>query len=250
MALVKFTAIVDHISGKLNGNVFSKNKGGNYVRSRGTVLNPSTSAQNFVRSIFGSISQYWRDLTDAQRAGWNGATVNFPYQNRLGDSKTYTGKSLFQKLNGELLNIGGAIMEDPPNPQDVIGLSGIGNALGITLDGVDSAFSFSYALAQELTDAQTIVLEATPPLSVGVTSSPKNQFRKLDITLDQTATATTVDSNDFGTGATGNVQIFNAYTDKFGTPPAGSKVFIRLKAVNPVGQASPYFSQSAIVTEV
>lgn len=249
MALIKLTAIVDAISGKLNGTVFSRNKGGAYVRSRGVAINPSTAAQSLVRALFASISQAWRDLTDEQRQAWRTAAPGYPYQNSLGDTKTLTGKSLFQKLNGNLLNIGESIINTPLPPGDVTGVSGpatAANALAISLAA--QTFQFEYSLPQQLTEDNVYVIEATPPVSSGVTSPPKSQFRKLDITATLTTGGDALQANDFGTGGAGADEIFVEYSGKFGTPPLGAKVFIRVKAINPAtGQASPYFAESTFV---
>ena len=97
MALIKTTAIVDAISGKIQGTVFARNKGGAYARGRGVVTNPRSAAQMRVRSMFAAVSQAWRTLTQIQVQDWNTLASETTYQNRLGDSRNYTGKALFKK---------------------------------------------------------------------------------------------------------------------------------------------------------
>lgn len=251
MALIKLTAIVDAISGKLNGTVFSRNKGGAYVRSRGVAVNPQTTAQSAVRSIFGSLSQAWRDLTDVQRNAWKSITADYPYQNSLGDAKILTGKALFQKLNGNRASLGLPLLPVPAPPGDVIAVSGPqtpANALAI--DNTTSEVSFLYSLPQALTENNTYVLEATPPVSAGISSPPKNRFRRLSVKNNVAPPGNSVDSADFAFGGLGNTAIYNAYTVLFGVPATGSKVFFRIKAINQAtGQASPYFAESTFVIE-
>src|SRR5699024_1734181 len=99
MALIKMTAIVDAISGKIQGTAVARDKGGAYARGRGVVTNPRSEAQMRVRSMFGAVSASWRSLSQTQRAGWNALASETTYQNRLGDTRNYTGKALFQKVN-------------------------------------------------------------------------------------------------------------------------------------------------------
>jgi len=48
MAIIKFSAIVSDARGKIGGNVFSRNKGGSYIRSYVKPINPSTPKQTQV----------------------------------------------------------------------------------------------------------------------------------------------------------------------------------------------------------
>ena len=243
MALIKTTAIVDAISGKLNGTVFSRNKGGAYVRSRSTVLNPKTLPQQSVRAIFGSISQAWRDLTPEEQQAWINATPNYPYQNALGDAKQYTGKALFQKLNQNLLGIGVSMRTAPAAPQDVIGIASWPTKLSIDING--DVMNFTGDLAQALEAGQSFVLEATPPLSTGVTNA-SNQFRKV-ATASLAASATSITASDFDQGPT---TLYDLYTDTLGAPVEGAKIFVRIKPINPqTGQDGPYASQSTVVVD-
>ena len=43
MAKIKMTAIVADMRNKLNGSVFSRNRGGAYIRTKVTPINPQTS---------------------------------------------------------------------------------------------------------------------------------------------------------------------------------------------------------------
>ena len=52
MAKIKFGMMMTDASGKLGGQVFSKNRGGSYVRTKSTPVNRQSSAQMNVRGIF------------------------------------------------------------------------------------------------------------------------------------------------------------------------------------------------------
>lgn len=175
MALIKLTAIVDNISGKLNGTVFAKNKGGHYMRSKSMPSNPKTSFQTAVRARFGAIAQLWGALTQAQRNAWNAMASEFPYQNRLGDSKILSGFALHQKLNTNLAVIGKNAISNPPEP---ISPNGI-----IRIEGTAGAAESTIVLTGEFASSvlavpATAVIMTTPPLREGV-SNFDTQLREI-----------------------------------------------------------------------
>src|SRR3989304_7368357 len=123
-ALIKMGAFVADISGKVGATIFPRNKGGSYAKNRVVPANPQSSFQANVRSLFTAITQAWSGLTSNQRTGWNSAVGDFPYQNRLGETKTLSGKALFQKLNENLLNVGESVIDDAPSPVSVPSVTG------------------------------------------------------------------------------------------------------------------------------
>lgn len=180
MALIKLTAIVDNISGKLNGTVFSKNKGGHYMRSKSKPANPKTSFQTAVRARFGAIAQLWGALTQAQRNAWNAMASEFPYRNRLGDTKILSGFALHQKLNTNLAIIEQSFVSNPPEP---ISPPAIVSVVANVSVG-DGEFNVSAELAQGVTAVPyTAVVMATPPLRAGVDNF-QNQLREIAVVKD------------------------------------------------------------------
>lgn len=87
-------------SGKAGGSVYAKNKAGYYVRSnrRG---NAPTAAAAAVKAFLISVSQSWRQLIESDRQSWNVAAPNYPYVNRLGETRTRSGFQLFMLFNLE-----------------------------------------------------------------------------------------------------------------------------------------------------
>ena len=114
MATIKFGGAITDARGSLAGNVFSRNRGGSYMRQRVTPTNPNTARQAAVRASFGSLQSNWRNLTEAQRDSWRNNAVNFPGKNRLGDVITYAGNTLYQKCNMVLLSAGLPLIETCP----------------------------------------------------------------------------------------------------------------------------------------
>src|SRR5690606_4000781 len=119
MAKIKFGMMMTDARGKLGGQVFSKNRGGAYVRTKVTPSNPQTLAQTIVRTNLGNISQLWNSLTTDQIAGWNSAVENWKSTDIFGDIKIPSGKNLFTKLNVNLLNTTRPVVLDVPEKQSV-----------------------------------------------------------------------------------------------------------------------------------
>lgn len=180
MALIKLTAIVDNISGKLNGTVFSRNKGGHYMRSKSMPSNPKTAFQNAVRARFGAIAMLWGLLTQAQRNAWNAMAREFPYTNRLGDTKILSGFALHQKLNTNLAIIGQSFVSDPPEPISPPAIVSLVTNVSIG----EGEFNVTAELAQGVTAVPfSAVIMATPPLRAGVDNF-QNQLRQIAVVKD------------------------------------------------------------------
>lgn len=215
MALIKLTAIVDNISGKLNGTVFSRNKGGHYMRSKSMPSNPRTSFQGAVRARFGAIAQLWGSLTEAQRDAWRAMASEFPYRNRLGDTKILSGFALHQKLNTNLAIIDQPFVSNPPDPISPPSVS----ELTASADADEGKFNLSGKLAQSVASTPYVaVVMATPPLRDGV-SNFNTQLREILITTDLVS----------------GIDIMADYVARFGELQTGQKVGI---SVHTIAQAS------------
>lgn len=114
MALIKLTAIIDQISGKLNGTIFARNKGGNYVKRLSIPANPQTQHQQNVRNRFSYISKEWRNLTEEQRQSWREIAKVRTVRNRLGEERFLSGFQWFQKININSTLAGDGFRETPP----------------------------------------------------------------------------------------------------------------------------------------
>lgn len=238
LALIKLSGIgVTEISGKAGGTVFSRGRGGAYVRNRVVPSNPQTVAQQAVRAIFGAISSAWRNLTAEQRDEWNAITADYPTQNRLGETKILSGKALFQKLNMNLLEAGQSLATSPSAPQGVNGPVSI-KGVGIDVDGSDLSATAEVDLATAGDNSSIVVFEATPPLSPGV----KNANAKFVRFYQMTAVSSVAKALAEPFGA--------AYVAVFGLPAVGSQIQLRVFSVNPAtGEKSSVMKASTIVGE-
>jgi hypothetical protein len=67
--VIAFT--VGELRGKLNGNVYSRNGAGAFVRALVIPNQPNSLAQVAARQVIRGISGYWENLGNVERAGWS-----------------------------------------------------------------------------------------------------------------------------------------------------------------------------------
>lgn len=227
MAKIKFGMMMTDARGKLGGQVFSKNRGGAYVRTKVTPSNPQTADQVAQRALLSSASQAWRGLTEAQRESWNGAVSNYASTNVFGDIINPTGAQLHTKLNINVSLAGGTAITTPPLPVGITSPAG----LSISTDASTPELLVNWT-SGAVPANQVMVVEATPCVSVG-RYNVNNRFRVIDTLAAATTTGEDVSA---------------AYVAKFGSMVAGQKLFVRVKFINKVtGEVSQSLVTETIV---
>jgi hypothetical protein len=216
MAKIKFGMIVTDGRGKLGGQVFSKNRGGAYIRSKVTPTNPQSTAQTIVRQSFAEYSQNWSALSAALISAWNAAVSSWSRTDIFGDLRNPTGKNLYLRLNQNATLAGYPSIGAPPEKAEMV--SGIVTEVDFSQSGALIEFVGVYAGS----DAR-VVFSTSGAVSNG-TSYVKNKLRVFETSL-------AVDVADDTT--------YNLYVGKFGTPVVGQKVFFGIKYVLSNGQTSP-----------
>lgn len=211
MAKIKFGMMMTDARNKLGGQVFSKNRGGAYVRTKVTPSNAQTSFQTAVRSILTFFAQSWRTLTANQITAWNNAVSDFTGTDIFGDVKTPSGENLYIRLNANLAKVGEPAISDPPLPQNVSPLTGL--AVAASAGGGTVAITANEATVGA---NQKLYIEATPCLSPGK-NFVKSEFRTIGYSAANAAIP-------YAAGA--------QYTAKFGAMIAGQKLFIRVSTVD------------------
>lgn len=213
MAKIKFGMMMTDARNKLGGQVFSKNRGGAYIRTKVTPANAQTSFQTAVRSILTFLAQNFRALTANQILAWNNAVSDFSGTDIFGDVRNPSGINLYIRLNANLAKIGEAYITAPPLPTNVEALT------GITLAAAAGAGTVSIGADQAAVGAGLkMYIEATPGLSPGK-NFVKSEFR----TIGYTGIAAVL---PYAAGA--------LYTAKFGAMTAGQKLFVRVRTVDTV----------------
>jgi len=224
MAKVKLGAIVTDISGKLGGHVFSKNRSGKYMRTKGVPTNPQTSAQMNIRGQFAAISSSWSELTELQRTSWRNAVDQFATTDVFGDIKNPTGKALYQRLNQNLSVSEQPLIDSAPFATDV-------PFLAITAAGGSLAANDLTVRYDGEGLGNKVLVFATEPLSQG-TKFVKNKLRLIEV---------------FAGADSDTLDIELSYTNKFGELVVGSNVYFGIKTVNQVGQASPMMTKKGLI---
>ena len=203
-------------SGKLNGTVLARNKGGTYARVKVTPTNPQTTAQQNIRNILSTHSQGWGGLTQAQRDGWNNAAPNYPYTDKFGNSKKLSGQQLYVQLNSNLNVAEQVAIDDAPTPVAIPAITSVHIA-----SATPTALTVAFAPSPVPVDF-TMIVRMTPNIKPGLTFV-KNMFRVV----------TTVAA----AGAT-PANVFAAYDALFGPPVAGNKIFVQISLTsNLTGQS-------------
>jgi len=223
---VKFGALMVDGRGKIGGQVASRNRGGAYMRTKVTPLNPNTASQQAARTLLTSYSQGWRNLTAAQRSAWNSAVSDFSRTDVFGDIKNPTGFNLYVRLNVNIENVNETPITSPPLPSAVT--ASVASAAVFAVGAGTGTIAFSPTVATSM----AVIVRATPSLSPGK-SFVKSEYRIIKVLV---ATDTSPDD------------IWAAYIAKFGSPTVGGKVFVSLETVNVLtGQKSTTSQASTIV---
>lgn len=210
-------------SGSYQGLTSSRNRFGQYFRTRATPVNPRTTFQTAVRGTFATLSATWRTLTDEVKAGWNSLGLQMSRKDSLGSQYNLTGQEAYVSVNSNLVNAGQTTLGTAPSlstPDAVV----IGD-ITVNSGTLTVAFTPTPVGANE-----TVNLYGSPQRSPGV-SFEKDLRLLMSGTLAQTGTLSAIGS----------------YTARFGAPVTGNKIFFGLERVNTSGFKSTISTAAAIV---
>lgn len=188
-------------SGSIGDNVWSRNKGGQYIRQRATPTNRNSARQQAVRTILSSLSSGWRGLTTTQRTAWAAWASANPTTNALGMTKQLTGSQTYVGLNSRVVLAGNAAIPTPPTDTAPPGLL-TATLLGNTATQLQIGFT-----ATPLPAGARIFALITPPGSVGRDPN-QNQARLCQISAAAPASPVALNA-PFGltTGAACNIYV-------------------------------------------
>ncbi len=147
MALIQLGGGILDARGSIGGQVFSRNRSGNYIRARITPVNPRSPRQNVIRAVIQTLANAWSAvLTQAQRDAWEVYAANIVRQNKLGAQIKLTGFNHYVRSNAPRLQSGDPRVDDGP--------------LDLTLPGADPTFA---AIVDEATQLITVTFDDTLP---------------------------------------------------------------------------------------
>lgn len=213
----------DPASGSTAGITYSRNRYGQYRRTRATPINPNTSSQATQRSHFTNASQDWRGLSTAQRLSWASYADSHPVVNSLGVPVVLSPNAMFCKIRLQQRAAGVSVTDVPP----VDGEYSIAN---VTIAAAVTGPVFTISGPNQATGYVGVV-RASALLSPGVTYAPTlKQIAK--VAADAWATP---------------IDIAAAYSAFFGSLVEGKKIIVECQLASDEGHYGPKPSNSLIV---
>jgi hypothetical protein len=209
-------------SGSKEGITASRNRFGQYIRTRAIPVNPASFAQGAVRARMAGNSAAYRLLTSAQRAGWSDLGLMMTRSDSLGQSYALQGNQAYASINNNNLAAGAAVVADAPAIATPVALA----TVTITLSA--AAFSIAYT-ATPLPALTYLMVFASPQRSAG--RNFEGDFRLIKVGA--------------AAGASPLV-VLTEYTAKFGIPVTGNKVFLSLVTMTKGFQSGPYITSAVV----
>lgn len=209
-------------SGSYQGITSSRNRFGQYVRTRATPVNPASTAQGLVRARMSANAAAWRALTDAQREGWESLGAAMSRTDSLGQAYTLNGFMAYCSVNNNKALAGDASVSAAP------ALVTPSTILTATITLTAAAFSIAYT-PTPMPAATRLVTYCSPQRSAG--RNFEADFRYIAVSAAAAATP---------------ANVYAAYSAKFGVPVVGNRVFLSLHSYSGGFLSGPLLT-SAIV---
>lgn len=160
---ISMKQLIPPSSGSVAGTTYSRNRYGQYIRTRATPVNPNSVAQALVRSRFTTVAQGWRNLTAGARQAWQQYADTHPLIDSLGQAKVLSGSAQYQSTNLLRLAAGLSISSVVPTPP-----TGSLNAFAIVLTLDDTGPTRVYTVAgNDQATGYKAIIYASGPQSVG-----------------------------------------------------------------------------------
>lgn len=209
-------------SGSVGGVTSSRNRFGQYRRTRAVPVNPNSTKQGVVRARLSANAAAWRTLTDAQRSGWSDLGNSMTRTDSLGQSYNLTGFQAYCSVNNNLDASGDAAVADAP----ALGTPDALLTMTITL----TAASFSVAYTPTpLGAAARLFVFASPQRSAG------RNFEGDRRLIFVSAAAAASPAN-----------VLAAYTARFGVPVVGNRIFLALVVVDGGFESGPLLGSAVV----
>ena len=218
---------VSQASGRVGGTIFSRNRGGAYIRNGSKPTIVTTLYAQSIKAITAAQSQAWAGLTDAQKEQWVEWAAQNPVINRLGQSRTLSGHQAYVQINGRLVYGGFTALDSPP------------------IGAAPAPFVPRAITAEAGPTVATVTYTPTPaPAGVAVqcfaylSNSPGVRYVKNRLALVTTSAAAAATPLNIAAGVEA----------RFGTLQAGQTLHIALRALDSTsGLVSGVFYASAAV---
>lgn len=107
MARVELSALVNNISGKLNGSVFQRTQGGLSIRSQAGKINSNTARSNSHKVGTAAIQTDWQNLSVNDRALWDTYAIYLNKKQKKNPTLSVSGHQLFLSINSIRFDLSG-----------------------------------------------------------------------------------------------------------------------------------------------
>jgi hypothetical protein len=203
--------LTDPRSGSYQGITSSRNRYGQYVRTRAVPVQPRTVRQGQVRGGFGIFATQWRGLTYAARGEWSNMAQNYSYTDSLGQGYTMTGFQFYVSVNSlALLATTNPFGVVPPTHLASFVMDPSAYRVIATAAPVAMTLEFE---PTPLTLDRDILVQSTGPVSPGITSPPGPHYWRHITSVAGPAPSPAV--------------ILTQYQAHFGPPRLGQVIFFR-----------------------
>lgn len=202
-------------SGSIAGQTASRNRYGQYMRTRAIPVNPNTAFQQSIRASFGTASAAWRSLTEAEQLAWQTYAQAHPHTDSLGQQIILTGAQMFIGINNRLAAVDLAqVVDVPADPAP--------DPLLTMVITATAPATISIAFTPTPVPASTTFqFFASAPLSPGV--SYPGQFKQID---------------RLSAAGTSPLAIGALYVARWGNFAVGQRIYFRAVAVRTDGAYS------------
>lgn len=211
MAIMIPGVAVSQVSGRVGGTIFSRNRGGAYLRNGSIPTTVTTFFAQRIKSVTAAQSQAWAGLDAEVQEQWREWATQNPVINRLGQSRTLSGHQAFVQLNARLTYAGFDAHDSPP------------------IGAAPAPFSPSTVTFVDAPLSLTVAFTPTPaPAGIAVqcyaylANSPGVSYVRNRLALVTTSAVAAVTPLD----------IASDVEDRFGTPQAGQTLHIGLRALD------------------
>lgn len=206
----------DPRSGSYQGMTASRNRFGQYMRTRASPVQPRTAPQLNQRARMTTNAAAWRAITDAQRAGWLSLGGSMTRTDSLGSSYSLNGFMAYCSVNNNKLDAGDAVVSDAP------AIVTPGDLTSATITLTSAAFSVAYT-ATPLAAGVRLFIWVSLQKSAG--RNFNGDYRLLSVTAAAAASP---------------ANVLAAYTARFGVPVTGKRIFIGLQTYSGGFKGSPF----------
>lgn len=209
-------------SGSQAGTTSSRNRFGQYRRTRATPVNPNSTFQGAVRARMSANAAAWRALTQLQREGWADLGLSMNRTDSLGQSYNLTGFMAYCSVNNNRVAASDAIVSDAP------ALSTPSTVLTAAVTLTATSFSIAYT-PTPMPTATHLFAYCSPQRSAG--RAFEADYRLISVSAAAAASP---------------FVILTAYAARFGTPVVGNRIFISLVSYFGGFQSGPLLTSAVV----